>query len=78
MLLRPGHRHVAGAQFLGEGSEDHRPEVLADELPRPSSRGGGELQLLGQVEHHRPVPADLPVQQHLPEVAVSSTSQKLP
>ncbi|MBT2407264.1 MULTISPECIES: hypothetical protein [unclassified Streptomyces] len=33
-------------------------------------RCGGELQLPGQVEHHRPVPADLPVQQHLPEVAV--------
>ncbi|MGP3749846.1 hypothetical protein [Streptomyces sp. IBSNAI001] len=31
---------------------------------------GGELQLLRQVEHHRPVPAELPVQQHLPEVAV--------
>ncbi|MGY5031992.1 hypothetical protein ACWC9U_13980 [Streptomyces sp. 900116325] len=30
----------------------------------------GELQLLGQVEHHRAVPADLPVQQHLPEVAM--------
>ncbi|MFJ5803733.1 hypothetical protein [Streptomyces decoyicus] len=30
----------------------------------------GEVQLLREVEHHRPVPADLPVQQHFPEVAV--------
>ncbi|WP_330315076.1 hypothetical protein OHS17_32445 [Streptomyces sp. NBC_00523] len=36
----------------------------------PVLRGGGELQFFGQVEHQRPVPADLPVQQHLPEVAV--------
>ncbi|MFF8395146.1 hypothetical protein [Streptomyces sp. NPDC016172] len=28
------------------------------------------FKLLGQVEHDRPVPADLPVQQRLPQVAV--------
>ncbi|MCX5096318.1 hypothetical protein OOK36_47735 [Streptomyces sp. NBC_00365] len=48
---------------LGVGERVQHPAVL---------RRRGELQPLGQVEHHRPVPAYLPVQQHLPEVAVVS------
>ena len=45
---------------LGVREGVQHPAVLA---------GRGELQLVvvGQVEHHRPVWADLPVQQHFPE-----------
>ncbi|MFJ2913564.1 PP2C family protein-serine/threonine phosphatase [Streptomyces sp. NPDC087228] len=35
VLFRAGHRDVTSAQFLGEGGEDHRLEVLADKGAGP-------------------------------------------
>ncbi|WTE32467.1 hypothetical protein OH735_03920 [Streptomyces sp. NBC_01618] len=48
---------------LGVREGVQHPTVLAD-------RGELQLVVIGQVEHHRSVPADLAVQQHFPEVAV--------
>ncbi|MFF8619118.1 hypothetical protein [Streptomyces sp. NPDC015350] len=116
-LLGAGHRDVAGAQFLGEGGEHHRLEVLAHEgagpvlvadrllpvqrgerdvdraavlvpfgqvvaqvLVAPGVResvqdaavlgGGRQFQAAGQVVHRGAVLEQMPVQQHLPVVAV--------
>ena len=46
---------------LGVGQGVQHPGVLA---------GSGQFQLVGEFEHHRPVPLQVAVQQHLPVVAV--------
>ncbi|MFF3788102.1 hypothetical protein [Streptomyces sp. NPDC001933] len=58
-LLVEGGDVLAAGRLVPLGVREcvQHPAVLA---------GRGELQLVvvGKVEHHRPVPADLPVQQH--------------